>query len=337
MMNPASDPPRPETIDGLRSTSDLALAMLAGVQLDLFNPLRDEPLTGEQIAESIGVDPDRLSLLLYALVSAGLLTVDDGRFANTAESGHFLASGSPDYMTDLRTEWAGEFDRKLKTAESLRTGKPQAKLDFAESPPEQIETFLRMIDGRGRPLARLLAERYDFSSTKTLLDAGGGVGGVAITITEIWPQIHATVAELPMVTPIAEKVVAEEGAGDRVSVVAADVTAEPIPGTYDVAIAKALLQTLSPDDAQAAVKNIGRSLRPGGDIYIIGSFLDVSRTAPIQSVIFNLMFINIYDVGESYTEQMHRGWLEDAGFVDIKREPPLQGARSGLMTAQKLA
>jgi len=41
MTNPASGTSRPETIDGLRITADLAMAMLAGVQLDLFNPLRD--------------------------------------------------------------------------------------------------------------------------------------------------------------------------------------------------------------------------------------------------------------------------------------------------------
>jgi|TARA_B100001971_G_scaffold209107_1_gene232075 hypothetical protein len=102
-------------------------------------------LTAEQIASALEVRPDRLRLLLYALVSAGLLTSEDGRFANTAESDRFLASGSPNYMADIQAQMAGELERKLKTAESLRTGVPQAKVDFAGSPPTRLRgSFARL-------------------------------------------------------------------------------------------------------------------------------------------------------------------------------------------------
>ena len=130
-------------------------------------------------------------------------------------------------------------------------------------------------------------------------------------------------------------VLAEEGAAERVSVVTVDVLSEPPPGSYDVAVVKSLLQTLSPGDALIALKNIGEAITPGGAIYIIGSILDDSRTSPQPSVAFNLTLISVYDVGESYTEQLHRDWLMEAGFTDIKRAPPLQDGRSGLMTARK--
>jgi len=80
MENSAS---RPDTVNKLRSGADAAFAMLAGMQLDVFTPLKDGPLTTEQIADAIGVGPTRLRLLLYSLVAAGLLTEQDGRFSNT--------------------------------------------------------------------------------------------------------------------------------------------------------------------------------------------------------------------------------------------------------------
>ena len=82
--------PRPDTIQALRWGVDAAFAMLAGLQLDVFTPLQGGPLTPAQLAEAIGVGPVRLRLLLYALVAAGLLTEQDGRFANTPEAQHFL-------------------------------------------------------------------------------------------------------------------------------------------------------------------------------------------------------------------------------------------------------
>ena len=60
--------PRPDTIQVLHWGADAAFAMLAGLQLDVFTPLQDGPLTTAQLAEAIGVDSGRLRLLLYALV-----------------------------------------------------------------------------------------------------------------------------------------------------------------------------------------------------------------------------------------------------------------------------
>ncbi|MGZ8531804.1 MAG: methyltransferase family protein [Candidatus Binatia bacterium] len=90
--------PRPDTINKLRSAADAAFAMLAGMQLDLFTPMKAGPMTTEEIANAIGVAPTRLRLLLYALVVAGLLTEEDGRFSNTPEANQFLVKGDPSYI-----------------------------------------------------------------------------------------------------------------------------------------------------------------------------------------------------------------------------------------------
>jgi DNA-binding IscR family transcriptional regulator len=86
---------RPETIDKLRYAVDAAFAMVAGMQLDVFTPLKDGAETVEEIAQTIGVSPARLRLLLYGLVAAGLLTEQDGRFSNTPEANHYLVKGNP--------------------------------------------------------------------------------------------------------------------------------------------------------------------------------------------------------------------------------------------------
>jgi hypothetical protein len=137
------------------------------------------------------------------------------------------------------------------------------------------------------------------------------------------------------VTPIARKIIEEDGLTDRVTVVSANVVNEPLSGCYDVAVLRALLQVLSPEEARAAIRNISAGIRPGGTIYIVGQILDDSRTSPLDAVGFNLGFINTYEKGESYTEQEHRDWLSDAGFSDIERAPCLLADGNGLITARK--
>jgi cyclopropane fatty-acyl-phospholipid synthase-like methyltransferase len=327
--------PRPDTINKLRSAANGAFAMLAGMQLDIFTPLKAGSMTAEQIAAAIGVGSPRLRLLLYVLVTAGLLTEQDGRFSNTSEANHFLVKGGPSYLGNRHAALAMWWSSYLKTAESIRSGVPQAKMDFSHSPQEDVEAFLRSINANTVPAARTLVEKYDFSSIQTLVDVGSGGAGVAITMTKALPHIVATAIDLPQVAPIAQKIVEEEGVTERVKVVAADVLSAPLPGSYDVAVLRSFLQVFSPEDACLAMKHVGAAVKPDGKIYVIGQILDNSRRSPLPAVGFNLNFINHYDAGESYTEQEHRDWLTDAGFIDIERANFLLDDGSGLMTARK--
>ena len=329
-----SEPTLPRRINQLRSEADAAFAMLAGMQLDLFTPLKNGPMTAEQIAAAIGVASTRLRLLLYCLVAAELLVERDGKFSNSSEANQFLVKGSPAYIGNKHASLAHRWSTSLKTAESIRQGGPQAKLDFSNSPPEEVEKFLRSINANTVPAALAVLEKYDFSSVKKLMDVGSGGAGLAITITNAHPQIKATAIDLPQVAPIARKIVSEQGMNDRIDVVAANVVTDALPRGHDVAVLRGLLQVLSSEDARLAVKNIGAALNQDGKIFIIGQILDDSRTSPADAVGFNLAFINSYEAGESYTEAEHREWLSEAGFVDVERADFLLDG-SGLMTARK--
>ncbi|MEX0803687.1 MAG: methyltransferase [Candidatus Binatia bacterium] len=327
--------PRPETVTKLRYAADAAFAMLAGMQLDVFTPLQGGPKTVEDIAHAIGVSPTRLRLVLYSLAAAGLVTEEHGRFSNTPEADQFLVKGGPSYIGDWHATFSNRWVRNLKIAESIRTGVPQAKLDFSNSPQKELEKYFRRINVLTVAAAYALLERFDFSSTKTLADVGCGAAGIAVTVTKACPHIQATAIDLPQVAPIAQKIVDSEGAVDRVRVLAADVLSGFLPGLYDTVVLRALLQVLSPEDARLAVKNVAAAVKPGGTIYIIGHILDDSRISPPEALGFNLSLISQFDSGESYTEQEHRGWLSEAGFVDIERANFMLADEHGVMTARK--
>jgi cyclopropane fatty-acyl-phospholipid synthase-like methyltransferase len=266
---------------------------------------------------------------------AGLLTERDGYFSNTAEASQFLIKSEPSYIGNRHGILALRWREYFKTAESIRSGVPKAKVDFSNAPPEELEKFLRNVNANTVQSARGLVQSADFSSVKTLVDVGCGGAGMAITITKACPHIAATAMDLAQVTPIARKIVSEEGAEARVKVLAADAVNGPLSGAYDAAVLRAFLQVLSPEDARRAVHNVGTVLNPGGRIFIIGQILDDSRRSPLDAVGFNLTFINFFDAGESYTESEHRDWLNSAGFVDIQRCLPLLPDGNSLMTARK--
>jgi hypothetical protein len=85
------------------------------------------------------------------------------------------------------------------------------------------------------------------------------------------------------------------------------------------------MQILGPVQIGRALKNVYSVLKPGGSVYIITRVLDNSRTSPVDTVLADLIFLNIYDQGRAYTEQEYRERLTVAGFIDVERIVPAGG------------
>jgi len=326
--------PEENPIEKIATAVYSPFAMLAGMQLDLFTSLKDGPMSAEQIAEALGVGSAKLRPLLYALVIAGLVNAEGDSFSNTDAANQYLVKGSSSCVVEIHELLSTMWHAALKTADSIRTGLPQAKINYSDMSQDELRQFFRGEHPYAIEYARDLLETYDFSSYSTLLDVGGGSGGLAIAVTEACPHIEATVVDLQTVTQVTQQYIDEAGAGNRVKVVTADMVRDSLPGPYDAAVMNAFIHVLSPDDACRAIKNVSQVMNPGGDIYIRGyGIIDNSRISPSKLVGFNLVYINVYDEGQAYTEQEYRNWLEEAGFDSFRRNTLADG--SSIITARK--
>ncbi len=313
-----------------------SFAVIAGIELDVFTFLKGASLTAGELAKRMAVRENKLTPLLYLLVKAGILNVDNGMFSNTDEADHFLVKDSPDYMGASSGFYKSIWEMSLKTADSIRTGTPQAKLDFHNLADDQLLEYFRRQFPHSVSGGQELADKVDFSPYTTLLDAGGGTGGVSIALCRKFPKVSATVADLPNVVKMAEQFIAESGSSDRVGVAAVDLCREAPTGSYDVAVLRAVIQTLSRSDAEATVKHVGQAMAPGADIYIIGTVLEDSHLGPPISLAYSMVFLNSYDSGQAYTEMEYRDMLEMAGFTGITFDYDIFGGMC-LVHAKKTA
>lgn len=331
---PGTKPAGPATIQRHANAVFAPMAMRAGMQLELFTPLADGPMSAEEVSRALGIGPpDRVELLLYALVAAELLTVADGAFANTDEAAQYLVKGGPGYIGNSHYLYTDLWGAALMTAETLRAGAPQAEHDYADMSEEELAEFYRGTHLGAMTAGRMLARLVDLSSYRRLLDVGGGSGGVSIGVCQELPEMQATVAELPAVVAVTRRFIDEAGMAGRVDTTPVNVIAEAPPGTYDAAVLRNLIQVLSADQARSTLANIGKAVRSGGGIHILGWVTDDSRVAPHEAAVHNLVFINIYRHGMAHSEGDHRAWLEAAGFVDVRRMTMPGGL--GLVTARK--
>lgn len=230
--------------------------------------------------------------------------------------------------------YADLFATVLATAESVRADAPAALHDWERMPDDQLRALLRGLNPGAAAGGRTIAARHDLGRFKSVLDVGGGGGGLAIGLCQMYPQLTAHVVELPVVARISEELIAAAGLDARIRAVGHDITAAPLGTPHDAAVLRNFLQVLPAARARQAVENVGRSLRPGGEIFIIGSVLDDDRRGPAGAHALNLFFLNAFPDGEAYTESEHREWLDAAGFVDVTRSP-FPGLDHSIVTARK--
>ncbi len=321
---------KPKTITKLLDGVYPAFAMLAGLQLGVFSPLSQRPFTANQLAQQLQVDEHHLARLLFALVQAGLLEWDGTSFSATEETAVYLNRHHPRYMAGL-SDFFGFVWQEVSphTAATIRQGHPQAQLDFNDMTSAEIERFLGVLHPGALAAGRLLADQYDFSHYRKLLDIGGGSGGLALALVERFPQLQTAVLELPIVVPLTLQFVQSENS--RVKIIPADFLTDNISGEYDVIIMKAFTQILGEHEVQSAFHKAFALLEPGGDLYIQAAILDECRTTPAWTVQFDLVLLNLYENGRAYTENEYHHWLTLAGFDTIERPD------SSLIIAHKAA
>jgi SAM-dependent methyltransferase len=312
------------------------MAMLAGMQLDVFTPLKDGPMTAAMLANALDVRSEKLTPLLYALVNAELLLrIEGDRFANTPEADAYLVSGGTTYMGSAHELYSDLWGTALKAGQSIRTDEPQAKHDFATMSDEELGAFFRGLHPGALATGKQLAIKFSFGRFQSLLDVGGGSGGLAIAACQSCPDLSATIVELPRVAPIAQAFVNDAKLATRVQVSVVDILEQVPEGSFDVAVLRNLIQVLGPDDARRALRSVADAVRQDGALIIVGHLLQDSRLAPATAVGLNLVFLSIYDEGQAFIETEYRTWLAEAGFSDISVQYGVAPGGASIVAARK--
>ncbi|MGI9054990.1 MAG: methyltransferase, partial [Pyrinomonadaceae bacterium] len=165
-----------------------------------------------------------------------------------------------------------------------------------------------------------LAEKFDFSNYKNLLDVGGGTGATSIALCEKNPHLKATVFDLPENIEKAHEFISQSGLQNRIELIGGDLTKDALPDGFDIALLANLLAAFDAETNKKLFKRIYNKLPAGGACLISGWILDEDKLAPEISVLFCLEEIcwNAPDVERNFS--VYRDWLKNAGFREINEK-----------------
>ncbi len=307
----------------------------AGVKLDLFTHLGAEELTGEEIAEKLKADARAVQMLANALTAMGLLRKKGSLYANTPFSFAHLNQNEPNYMGYIILHHHQLMDSWNHLEKAVRQGGPIRGRLSQDNNEESRKNFLMGMFNLAMNLAPRVVKAVDLSNRRHLLDLGGGPGTYAIHFCKEYPQMKATVFDLPTTEPFARETIDRFAMAERVNFVGGDFLEQELPKGYDVAWLSHILHGEGPEDCQAMVNKAAFGLERGGLLLIHEFILEDSCDAPLFAALFSLNMLLGTEKGQSYTEGQLKDMLSRAGLSEIRRLPFQGPNESGIIQGVK--
>jgi SAM-dependent methyltransferase len=291
--------------------------LLTAVKLDIFGVLAGGGRTAAEVTRRLGADPKATGLLMNALVSIGLLRKEGERYTNAPEAQEYLVKDSPTYAGHLLLLQDAEWENWGKLESVVRTGCSPVKDHLFRTDPKLAENVLMVLHRVALQHAPTLAKQIDLSSSRTLLDLGGGAGTHAMAFCLAYPNLAATVFDLPETLPTTERLIKEAGLEGRIRLLPGDFNRDAVGGPYDAVLMSDILHYQGAEANAALVRKVHGALAPGGRLVIKDRFLDESGTSPAWTAVFAVHILVNTEKGRCYTMAEAIQWLKDAGFASI--------------------
>ena len=291
-----------------------AQALGAAFELGVIDCLeREHAHTTESLCERLRTDPRVFPVLVELLRAAGVLSREGASLTLTSEFQNALQYrdlmlAKLDFARIAAFDLLNDFSTLVRAPREFMARARMFRL-FSygrcfDPTPENVELtrrWVRITTALTRYEATACFDRHDLSGHRRMLDIGGNSGEFVIQACRRYPNLHATVFDLPVVCEIGREHVAATPEGGRISFVAGNAMVDPLPGGFDLITFKSVLHDWPDAEALQFMKRAWASLAPGGTLLIYErSNLTFADGAPSFALAPIIAFAHSYREPEFY-------------------------------------
>jgi len=297
--------------------------LLTAVNMELFTHLSQSELSGQSIREKLGLHERSLYDFLDTLVALGFLKrsglKETAIYSNANDSDLFLDKNKPSYVggiLEMSNNRLYPFWQHLE--EGLKTGLPQNEVKEGGKPifeelytnEEKLREFLSAMGGIQMGNFMAFANKFDFSSYKTLCDIGGAGGYLSAQVAMNHHHMHCTSFDLPPVSPIAMENIGNMELADKVKIQSGDFFKDTFPKA-DVITMGNILHDWGIKDKKILMKKAYEALPTGGSLVVIENIIDDNRNNNAFGLMMSLNML--IETSEGYD-------FSAADFDDLAKE-----------------
>ncbi len=311
----------------------IARCLYVAAELKIADLLRDGPRNIDDLARETEVDGEALYRVMRTLASVGFFKEKERRiFAHTRLSdclrsdvpGSMLATAQYVGADWVYTAWAG-------VMESMKTGKTHHEnvhglsfFDWYDSIPEYRRIFDGAVTSMSAMAVPTITAAYDFSSVQTIVDVGGGEGGLLAAILRKNPHSRGVLFDLPQVIERAAQVglLSSEDVHSRVTMIQGDFFKE-VPAGYDAYVLKWILHDWNDADSLRILEKCRVAMQGRGKLLIVEMLVGPTNEHSLAKI--SDIGMLVLTGGRERTELEYRELLRKAGFAVRRVVPTASG------------
>jgi hypothetical protein len=321
----ASEPGRPGEAParmlGLLNAFLTVQALHVAADLGIADLLAAGPRPSAELAKASGTHPSALYRLLRALAGVGIFTEVEPKTFGLTPTAELLREDAPGSLRDMvlylcdDVHWRtwGHLDH------SVRTGRSAFEDLFGMSPweyrirhPESGTRFNAAMTSVVAQVAEVVAEAYDFSGLRTVVDVGGGHGGLLIAILRVNPGLRGILFDLPHVAEGAREHLEAAGLRDRCELVGGDMF-EGVPQGGDAYLLWRVIHDWDDEHSVTILQNCRRAMRPEGRLLLVEEVV-TPGDVPSYGKLSDLNML-ASPGGQERTDEEYRALYRAAGFA----------------------
>lgn len=297
----------------------VAQAIYAVTKLGIPDLLKNGSKSSEELAKEVNVKSHNLYRLLRVL--SGLAIFEEkshNNFSLTQLSG-LLRSDVKNTMRpwvllcgdDHYKVW-GNFLESVKTGESafIRTHGMNS-FEYYSKNPEIGSVFNQAMTSFSIMINEEIVKSYNFSPFKKIVDVGGGVGSLIVSILKAYPKLSGVLHDMATVINEAKEITKKENLGNRLEFDTNDFF-KLVPGGGDIYILKLIIHDWDDERSVLILKNCNKAMNKNGRLLVVDKLIPNDGKFHLSLLAdLNMMAVT---GGRERTEEGFRDLYNKAGF-----------------------
>jgi len=305
----------------------------AAAKFDLFSILSESgSLDVQEIAQRLHINSESASDLIQPLTQAGILAEKNSRYSNSRVAEELLVSSSPHrVLAYIELQHRVMYIGMKRFYESVKENRNAGLDAFPGDEPTLNQRLARDLDtltifqDAMQELSvqsnQYLADRIDLTNIDHVVDVGGGDGTNAMALANRWPELSATVFDLPDACKIADANIQTSGLADRVQTHPGNCFVDDFSTNADCIMFSHFFTIWSPAKDQHLLEKCYEALPSGGQVVLFNMMQDDDETISWAAAVGSPYFQAIATgEGMLYTWQEYEEWMRNAGFSKVTRQ-----------------
>ncbi|HYD25965.1 MAG TPA: methyltransferase [Croceibacterium sp.] len=298
--------------------------MTVADELGVFRALGDAPLTTDQLAGGLGLDPRALAILLAALASSDLIEKREGQWRALPPARTWLHPEAEGYWGGFLLGFRERGPLHAQLLEAMKTGKrPDSfrsgapEWERGEMSAEAAARIASFMHAHSMAPARGAAAQAVFGEVAHLMDVGCGSGVYGIELARAHPGLRVTLMDLAAMADEAGAYAARAGVGERVGTAGVNMFTEDWPSGPDAHFFANVFHDWSVETNRLLAAKSFAALPSGGRIFLSEILMDDDGTGPWHAAAFSLLML-VGTLGKQYSLPEYRDILGSAGFAQVE-------------------